>query len=228
VGGSSTATSASARTFLKHVGVGVVLLVAVASVAVLVSVRVSRDQALRQPVASGEVVATRIVAPLVTPGVYVGNERDLIALDDLVRIRKAGSAIERIKVWSEDARILYSDDPRLIGQSYPLDRVGSRALAGQGVDSRVADLSRSRNVLDRPLGKSLEVSTGTRDRTGRPILVQTYFAVDRLDADEAMLTRRIVAVVLVSLLVLGLLLVPLAYSLARRMSRASANGRSGE
>jgi hypothetical protein len=42
---------------------------------------------------------------------------------------------------------------------------------------------------------------------------------------RATLVRRIVAVVLVSLLVLGLLLLPLAYSLARRASRVNGNGR---
>ena len=50
-------------------------------------------------------------------------------------------------------------------------------------------------------------------------LVDTYFTVDGLHVDEAALTRRIVPVVLAALLVLGLLLVPLAYSLASRVAR---------
>ena len=222
--GSAAGTPAFARTFLLHLGVGVLVLVAVASVAVLGSVRVGRDQARHQPVARGELVATRIVAPLVTQGVYNGQNTDLIALDEAVRLGKAGSTIERIKVRSEDGAILYSDDPRLIGQRYPLGRDRSRALTSQGVESTVADLNRSDNVLDRPLGKSLEVYAGTRDTSGRPILVETYYAVDRLDADEATVIRRTVAVVLVSLLALGLLLIPVGYSLARRMSRLSENG----
>jgi hypothetical protein len=201
-----------------------VVLVAVASMAVLVSVRVGRDQVLPQPVGGGEVVATRIVAPLVTQGVYDGDIRDLAALDNRVRLSKSGSTIGRIKVWSEDGVMLYSDDPRLIGQRQPLDSDRSRALTSQGVESTIADLSRSENVLDRPLGESLEVYAGTRDTSGRPILVETYFAVDRLDPDEATLIHRIVAVVLASLLALGLLLVPLAYSLARRISRVSGSG----
>ena len=63
---SSAATRTFARTFFQHVGIGVVVLAAVASVAVLVSVRTGREQALRQPVAGAEAVASRIVAPLVT------------------------------------------------------------------------------------------------------------------------------------------------------------------
>ena len=102
---SSAATPTFARTFLQHVGIGVVVLAAVALVAVLVSVRTGREQALRQPVAGGEAEASRIVAPLVTQGVYDGNTKDLTALDGRVRLHKAGSAIERIKVWSEDGVI---------------------------------------------------------------------------------------------------------------------------
>ena len=50
-------------------------------------------------------------------------------------------------------------------------------------------------------------------------LVDTYFTVDGLHVDEAALIRRMVPVVLAALLVLGLLLVPLAYSLASRVAR---------
>jgi hypothetical protein len=126
-------------------------------------------------------------------------------------------------VWSEDGVILYSDDPPQIGLRYPLGPDRSRALTAQQVESTVTDLGRPENILDRSFGRSIEVYAGTRDTSGRPILVETYFTIDRLDADEAALTRRLVEVVLVSLLVLGLLLVPVAYSLARRVSRASVN-----
>lgn len=215
------------RTLWRYAGIGAVVLVAVASIAVFVSVRVGHARALRQPVAGGEIVAARVVAPAVTQGVYDGNSKDLGALDDRIRVRKAGSTIERVKVWSADGVILYCDDPRQIGQRYPLDPGALKALNTQRAESTVTDLSRPENVLDQGFGESLEVSTGTRDAAGRPILVQTYFTVDRLDADEAALIRPIVAVVLVSLLLFGLLLVSLAYSLTRRVSRLSGDGGPG-
>ena len=223
--GSSAATPTFARTFFQHVGISVVVLAAVASVAVLVTVRTGRE-ALRQPVAGGEAVASRIVAPLVTQGVYDGNIGALRALDDRVQLRKAASTIERIKVWSEDGVILYSDDPRQIGLRYPLDPDRSRALTSQQVESTVTELTQPDNLLDRQFGRSIEVSAGTRDTSGRPILVQTYYTVDQLNADEATLTRRLVALVLVSLLAFGLLFVPLAYSLARRATRVNGDSRT--
>ena len=96
-------------------------LVVVGATAAIVCVRVVQSQALRQAEGGGEVVATRVVAPLVNQGVYDGDSNALTALDDRVRIRKSGSTIQRVKVWSADGVILYCDDPRLIGQRYPLD-----------------------------------------------------------------------------------------------------------
>jgi hypothetical protein len=203
------------------VAIGVVVFVAVASVAVLVSVRVGRDLARRQPLAGGEAMASEIVAPLVTQGVYDGDTRALVALDERVMVRKAGSTIARIKVWSQDGVIVYCDDPRQISLRFPLGPDRVRAMADQRVESTVADLSAADAVLDRGFGQAVEVDAGVRDTSGRPILVQTYFTVDRLDADEATVIHRVVAIVVVSLLVLTLLLVTVAYMLGRRVSRAS-------
>jgi two-component system NarL family sensor kinase len=211
--------SVVARALAQHAVVSVMALVVVGATAAIICVRVVQSQALRQAEGGGEVVATRIVAPLITPEVYAGDSKALGLLDQRVGIRKAGSTIQRVKVWSEDGTILYSDDPRLIGQRYPLQPEDRAVLEAGGVDSDISDLSRSENVLDQGFGESLEVYVGTRDTTGRPLLVETYFTVDRLHADEAALIRRIVPVVLAALLVLGLLLVPLAYSLARRVAR---------
>jgi two-component system NarL family sensor kinase len=211
--------SVVARALVQHAVVSVLALVVVGATAAIVCVRVVQSQALRQAEGGGEVVATRVVAPLVNQGVYDGDANALTALDDRVRIRKSGSTIQRVKVWSADGVILYCDDPRLIGQRYPLDPDDQAVLDNGGVDSDVSDLTKSENVLDRGFGKSLEVYVGARDTEGRPILVETYFTADRLKADEAALIRRIIPVVLTALLVLGLLLVPLAYSLARRVAR---------
>jgi two-component system, NarL family, sensor kinase len=219
VGESFAAAPSFRRTFLRHVAVGAALLVVVASVGAWLLARAGRDEAFRAPVASGQAVAARVVGPAVTPAVYDGDAKALVALDDRVRIRKADSAIERVAVWSADGVILYSDDPRLIGQRHPLDATRSRALAGQGVGSVVAGSGNSKPVLYGGSGPSFDVYAGTKDTVGRQILVETYFDADRLNVEEATSSHRIVAVMLGSLLVFGLLLLPIAYSLARRASR---------
>jgi two-component system NarL family sensor kinase len=211
--------SVVARALLQHAVISVLALVVVGATAAIICVRVVQSQALRQAEGGGRVVATQVVAPLVTQALYDGDPAAQSALDDRVRIRKAGSTIQEIKVWSPEGLILYCDNARLIGQRYPLAPEDRAVLESGGVDSDVSDLSKSENAFDRGFGESLEVYVGARDTDGRPILVETYFTADRLKADEAALIRRIIPVVLAALLVLGLLLVPLAYSLARRVAR---------
>ena len=56
-------------------------LVVVGATAAIICVRVVQSQALRQAEGGGEVVATQVVAPLVTPGVYTATPNALLALD---------------------------------------------------------------------------------------------------------------------------------------------------
>jgi two-component system NarL family sensor kinase len=210
--------SVVARALVQHAAISLLALVAIGALAAIICVQVVEDQALRRAEANGEAIAVRVVAPLVDRAVEEGQTAAMAALDQRVRFRMAGDTIERIKVWSADGLILYCDDARQIGLRFPLDEDDLDALNSGGVFSDISDLSKSENVLDRNFGESLEVYAGTQDTSGHRILVETYFTANRLHADEAALIRRIVPVVLISLVVLGLLLVPLAYSLARRVA----------
>jgi signal transduction histidine kinase len=211
--------SVVARALVQHAAVSLVALIAVGALAAIICVQVVQDQALHLAEANGEAIARHVVAPMVTPGVEAGDTDSLVDLNDQVRLRMAGDTIQRIKVWSPDGMILYCDDAEQIGLHFPLDEDDLDALNGGGVDSDISDLDKSENVHDRGFGESLEVYAGARDTTGNPILVETYFPANRLHADETALIRRIVPVVLAAVIVLGLLLVPLAFTLARRVAR---------
>ena len=213
--------SVVARALVQHAAISLVALIAVGALAAIICVQVVQDQALHRAEANGESIAVDVVAPMVNPGVEEGDTDSLVALHRQVQFRMATDTIQRIKVWSPDGMILYCDDPRQIGLHFPLDEDDLDALNSGGVDSDISDLDKSENVFDRGFGfgESLEVYVGAQDTVGKPILVETYFTANSLHADEASLIRRIVPVVLAAVLVLGLLLVPLAFTLARRVSR---------
>jgi two-component system, NarL family, sensor kinase len=208
-----------ARALVQHVAISLLALALVGTAAAVVCVRLVQSEALRRAETSGEAIAERVVAPLVTQGVWDGDPAALSALDLRVRLRMSGDTIQRVKVWSADGIILYCDDPEQIGLHFPLEPDDKAVLDNGGVDSDISDLAKSENRFDRGFGKSLEVYAGARDTKGRPILVETYFTADRLHADEAALIRRIIPVVVIAVLTLGLLLVPLAVNLARRVTR---------
>jgi two-component system NarL family sensor kinase len=217
------------RVFLTRAAVGVLVLVVLGAAAAVVWARAGQrhveSQAESQAEGGGELIATRVVAPLVNQGVYDGQTQALTALDARVRVRMSGTTIQRVKVWSAEGIILYCDDPRLIGQRYPLESDEKALLnGGGGAISAVSDLSKSENVLDQNFGESLEVYVGARDTDGRPILVETYFTADRLHTDEGLPIGRIVTVGLLALLALGLLL-PLTSTRAARSPARSQNDR---
>ena len=204
---------------MQHAAISLVALIAVGALAAIICVQVVQAQALRRAEVNGEAIARGVVAPMVNPGVENSDTKSLVNLNRQVRSRMDGDTIQRIKVWSSDGVIIYCDDPRQIGLQFALDSDDLNALNSGGVDSDISDLDKSENVYDRGFGESLEVYAGAKDTAGNPILVETYFTADRLHADETSLIRRIVPVVLAAVLVLGLLLVPLAFTLARRVSR---------
>ena len=211
--------SVVARALAQHAAISLAALVAVGALAAIICVQVVQDQALRRAEQYGATIA-RYVAVRITPDVEKRDTDALVALNTQVRSRMAtDTTIQRIKVWSPNGRILYCDDPIQMGLQFPLDDDDLDALTTGGVDSDISDLDKSENVYDRGFGESLEVYAGVRDTSGDPILVETYFVANRLHADEAALIRRVVPVVLVAVVALGLLLVPLAFTLARRVSR---------
>ena len=212
--------SVVARALAQHAAISLAALVAVGALAAIICVQVVQDQALRRAEQYGATIARLVIAPRVTPGVERRDTDALVALNTQVRSKMAtDTTIQRIKVWSPNGRILYCDDPIQMGLQFPLDDDDLDALTTGGVDSDISDLDKSENVYDRGFGESLEVYAGVRDTSGDPILVETYFVANRLHADEAALIRRVVPVVLVAVVALGLLLVPLAFTLARRVSR---------
>jgi two-component system, NarL family, sensor kinase len=211
--------SVVARALVQHAGTSMVALLIVGASAAVICIRLVQSEALRHAEDSGAAIASRVVAPLFTDAVRIGEPEAVHALDERIRLRMSGDTLQRVKVWAADGTILYCDDHREIGLVFPLEPDDLAMLASGGVDSDISDLAKSENALDRGFGKSLEVYIGARDTRGRPILIETYYAADRLHADEAALIRRIIPVVVVAVLILGLLLVPLAFNLARRVAR---------
>jgi two-component system, NarL family, sensor kinase len=210
--------SVVARALVQHAAVSLAALILVAAAATFICVRLVQSEALRQADSGGEAIATHLVEPLLTDKFNNGDPAAFQELDQKIRLRMSDQSIQRIKIWSADGLILYCDDHEQMGMRYPLEPADLAVLESGGVTSAISDLSKSENVRDRRFGESLEVYAGIRDTRGRPVLVETYFTADQLHTDEAALIRRIVPVVLVSVSVLGLLLVPLAFGLARQVT----------
>src|SRR4051794_37876914 len=93
------------------VAVGVVVVggfFALRSVTIKEAERNTRDQV--------QVQGRLVESAGLTDGVLRGDRRSLARLDDLVLGQVLSPSVVRVKVWSRDGTILYSDEPALIGR----------------------------------------------------------------------------------------------------------------
>jgi len=198
---------------------GLVVMVLLGSVVAVLARQAGTDQAVDAARRVAWVTGRGIAEPRLTSAVVSGDPQALAALDaDLRRYVLQGSLV-RVKIWRADGRILYSDEPRLVGQRFTLEEEEVEALQERTTDSEISDLSAPENVYERPFGKLLEVYVGLTAADGEPLLFEAYFRYDAVvDAAEAQ-WRRYAPATLTGLLVLQLVQIPFAWSLARRLQR---------
>ncbi len=152
-------------------------------------------------------------------GVVRGDAGDLRRLDDLVAAQVLGGSIVRVKLWTQDGRILYSDEPALIGKRYGLGEEELELFDTGGADAELSDLGEPENRYERPQGKLLEAHTMIRTPDGTPLLFEIYQRFSSVDASGARLLGALAPPLVGGLAVLLLFQVPLAWSMARRLQR---------
>jgi len=138
-----------------------------------------------------------------------------------VRERVLGRPIVRVKVWSPDGRIVYSDAATLIGRRFPLPEDLREALADDAVRADVSDLSLPENRFERGRGRLVEVYLPLRIADGRRVIVETYHPAGSIAAASGRIWRTILPVPVALLIALAAAQLPLGWYHTRR-SRAEA------
>lgn len=200
---------------------GLVMVIVLGVISAYALARISRNEAIKDAKRLTEVVGRDVVQPQLRDGLVHGDPASRRRLDHVVRRRVLGRDVVRVKVWSPSGQILYSDEPRLIGSRYALGEDEQNILRrGSGVDAEISDLSRPENRFERGAGKLLEVYMPIRTTGGKPVLFETYQRYSAVAASGRDLWGSFLPALVGALLVLAVLQLPLAYSLARRVERA--------
>jgi two-component system, NarL family, sensor kinase len=198
---------------------GLVATVLIGLVTVAASRQIGTDEAIRDAKQLSRLAGEGIVEPALTPGVRSGDPAALRRLDELVRRRVLRDDIVRVKLWDSDGRIVYSDEPRLIGSRYPLDPEEQASLKDPNapVDAEVSDLSRPENRFERNEKKLLEVYLPVHDQSGHALMFEAYQRYSAVAAGSRRTWLAFAPAVLGALLLLQLVNLALATGLARRL-----------
>jgi two-component system, NarL family, sensor kinase len=205
------------RAVLAFAVSGAVILLLVGVVGVLVLRRVGTAQARRQAEDLTSVAGRGIIEPSLTNGILRRDARSLQAIDTLVHASVLHDPIVRVKLWAPDGTIVYSDEPELINERFPLGEEELAALETGAIDAELSDLSEPENRFEREFGTLLEVYLPVHTPDGHPILFEAYLRFDSVAASGRQLWRAFLPVLAVALTALTLLQIPLAYWLARRV-----------
>jgi signal transduction histidine kinase len=208
------------RGALLQIGAAAVVVVAVVGIiGGLISRRIAESQAVHEAAQLTNVLAESVVQPALTDPMATSTTA-AAKLADLVHSRVLSRSLVRVKIWNTQGRIMYSDEPRLVGARFDLDEGARAALADPQVRSEISDLTEPENRFERGRGTMLEVYRPVWTPSGHPLLFETYFRYDQVSERAAQLWRGFAGITLSSIVAVVVLVIPLMWTLVARARRA--------
>src|SRR5215469_5513163 len=118
-----------------------VMAVVVAVAGSLASSRIAEQQAVHDVAEMANVIADSAVAPVLTDSMLTNQAQARQLLDPVVHRAKQTTGLVRVKLWRPDGTVLYSDEPKLIGATFPLDDAARSSLADNRAEAGISDLN---------------------------------------------------------------------------------------
>jgi signal transduction histidine kinase len=205
-----------ARQVASFALVGVVALAVVGLGTAIASRRVGEREAVADARTTTLVRAQGFIEPALDDGLLTGAPEARARLA-AVQGGVLGGPLVRIKLWSADGTIVYSDEPQLIGARYELGEDELDSITSGRIDAEVSDLSEPENRFERSYGKLLEVYLPVHTPTGTALLFEAYYRYSLVEDYGRHLFRSFAPIALGALVCLQFVQVPLAWSLARRL-----------
>ena len=218
VDGGSVLRAALVRFALLSIAAGLVLMVGT----IVVAQQIAEHRALETARGQGAGMAHRLAAPLVDRDVRSGDLAATERLSTVMANRMRDGSVHHIKMWDESGRVIWSDDPELVGQRFELADEVAALFGTRDSIAELSNLSAEENAAARADERRLEVYVGAHDREGVPLVLEAHLATDQMESDARHIVWTFVPLVVGALVLFMLVVLPLAVSLCRRIERARA------
>ena len=198
---------------------GLVSLAVVAGGGAMASRRVGTEMAINEVRHLGDTLSRSLAQPNIGEPLLEGDGAAIADFDDLVRNRFLSEDLIRVKLWDVDGNIVYSDEPRLIGRTFGLEDSEAAALRSGETLAATTDLDEPSNTYEAGFGHLLEVYSPIQGPNGEPMLFEAYFRYEAVSDHSSQMWKAFLPIILGTVLVLGLIQLPLAWRLTRRLLR---------
>ena len=207
---------------LQLAAAGVLIALVVGAVVTVLAGRIATRESITDARTVTEVLGRSVAQPSLNAALLSGSSAALDRFDREVRSRLLVGRVLRVKIWTGDGTVVYSDQTALIGRHFDLDPEEREVLADGGSDAEVSDLDQPENALEGDSTRLLEVYTRIEARNGTPLLFEAYFAYDDVERRAADVRASFLPVALLGLAAVLLLATPLVGVLGRRLAAAGA------
>jgi two-component system, NarL family, sensor kinase len=205
---------------VRYLVSGLAAVVLVGLLGVWLARRAGEAEAIRDAKDQTQLFAHGSVEPAIGAGFLKGDPRALDAVDRIVEEGVVNDeGVVRVKIWDRSGRIVYSDQPSLIGSRYHLGPEDLAEFKGAKAHAEVSDLSKPENRYERQYGKLLEVYLPIEAPGGLPLRYEAYYRSSFISARGRRIFGEFAPLMLGGLLLLALIQLPLAWWLARRVQR---------
>jgi two-component system, NarL family, sensor kinase len=216
-------TPASIKQLIIRFSIGTVAALTLVSVfTAFASRRVGTQQAIEQARNATLYIAKGVIETNASDGLLTDDPASQKLLDNRVHAAVLKGTLVRVKLWTKDGTIIYSDQNKLIGNKYVLDADKAEMFANHDTVAKaeVSDLSAPENVYERPFTKLLEVYQLTETTGHTPVIFEAYFKYDGVTSVGRDLWKQFAPIAIGSLIALEAIQIPIFITLARRLRAA--------
>lgn len=202
----------------RYLMYGAVALVVISVPTFFVLGRIAEAHALDSAGEDAASIVGRLLAPAVTDELIASQPEAVDAMDRRLVSRMSDGSLLRVKIWTPEGTVVYSDAHELIGQSFPANPDLTKARRGGAPVTTISNLTEDENSLDgadRPLVEVYLVAPSAADTD---MVYELYFPLVRVERQRDQLVARMAPVGMLALGALSLSQLPLAIGLARRVS----------
>jgi two-component system NarL family sensor kinase len=211
------------RPVLQFVTAMVAVILLLCLITAVLARRAALHEAVRDARTSTQQLARAVVQPNLPRGLTAGSPAAIAATDRLIRGRVLSGWLVRVKIWDGSGRILYSDEPRLIGDRFALEPTEVGIVQHGGDAAELSDLKAPENRFEKASNKLYETYAQVHSPEGTPLLFEAYYRYSDLNKRSNEILSSFEPLGIGGPLLLGLITVPLVWGLARRLRRARAD-----
>jgi len=209
----------SRRVYAQVIAITMLVVIAVSIVGSIASLSLAENEGIYDAQERTILLADTVIQPTLENGIAEQDPEAIARLDRVVKKHVQTRGIVRLKLWTADGTIVYSDESQLIGETFPLGADELEAMADGRARSEVSTLEGDENKLERDSDKLVEVYLPVETPDGQPLLFETYSDYEEVTKRAIDIWRGFAGITFSSLLLLVVLLLPLLWRLLDRVSR---------